>query len=759
MRRMLRILAGAALALLLLAGGGLVGWWCSQKLADSAAPVATAAPPADPAAGDGAALSEESTPDPAARVTAPPLATPTGDNTGPPAGSADPATPARESAAPDASPPKEDTQAARLARLEQWILEGAYAAARTQLEPLTQAASPTVADRARFLKGVCSELLGDVAAAGTMYEQLAAMAESAGLRRQAELAYARVLLRTGRQEPALETLYREVLQLGPAELDPLDADAIHLLAQTLGDLTFSQTHADDPFREETLFSQKPGLDLRRLLEQRPETRDDIPWPLPSTLEFRCEQRLGEDPSQLFVSLRGANLPLQEVVQRLAELAGRSPQWSSSSLTQVKGRSVTLDVEGIDLALVLDAVLGPVGLTWLARSERLEIMPTSELNPEQAQLDARHRLRRALQFSLAHAPDHPWSAAAYLLLGRLEAVEERWDSALQMQRHAQRLSRGRKSIEAHLNEGKLALRGGDREAALAALYRCVDAVEVHPLKAVAYLYLGRLHLEADAPHAAIAPLQRALLLTKETPHEPLAAVLLASALLLDGNPLGANAVLHNRRSCLSESQVQDAAAFLSAYARYQVASEPDRRKREAAALIETLTGFDPTRLFGSHWRFLVASAFREVGLTPEGERLTREALHALPDCPLRDRLALQALQDHLQRDLKPDASDLLTTLTAELPFPRNHEARLMVAEVAVRRGLDDLAAAHCRTLVEDPTAPTDLRRTALRLLGRIHQRRGEHHEALRCFTGLAPGAPWPDLDLKSLSQNPAHGERR
>ncbi len=760
MRRMLRILAVASLALLLLAGGGLVGWWCSQWSSPSAALPSAVSGAADPAGGERATVLEVSNRQTTATPPETPLSKLTSETPAPSGLTPAPAITAQESsAAPEASVPAQDTEAARLARLEQWILEGASAAAWSQLEPLTHATSPVVADRARFLRGVCAELLGEGAKAGTIYEQLSAVAEDPGIRRQAELAHARLLLRTGRQELALETLYRELLQLGSADLDPLDADALHLLSQTLGEATFPATLAQDPYREETLFSPQPGMDLRRLLELRSPPAAEIPWSLPASAEFRCEKRLSEDPSQVFVALRGANLPLAEVVQRLAVLAQRTPQWTSRSLPLVQGRTLSLDVEGIDLALALDAVLAPVGLTWFARPEQLEIVPMDELSPEAAQGDARQRLRRAIQFSLAHAPEHPWSSAAYLLLGRLEVLEGRWDSALQMQRHAQRLHGGRTLIEASLNEAKLALREEDREAAQAALYRCVDAAEVHPLKAVAYLYLGRLHLESNTPHAAIAPLQRALLLTKETPQEPLAAVLLASALLLDGNPLGANAVLHNRRALLVEAEVQDAAAFLSAYARYLAAVEPDRRRREAAALIETLTGFDPSRLFGSHWRYLAARAFRDVGLTPEAERLTHEALQSLPECPLRDRLAMQALQDRLQRDLKPDTPnvpDLLAALTTELPTDRHPETHLMVADVAVRRGLDDLAAVHCRHLAGDPNVPPDLRRTALRLLGQIHQRRGEHHEALRCFAGLAPGAPLPDFDVQALSQNPAAG---
>ena len=645
-----------------------------------------------------------------------------------------------------------------LQRSDNLILEGAFSAAQSALVAVgTEAAGTAQGDRAAFLIALSIELQGDSAAAATAYLNLAGNAQSLAARRQAAVSYARVLHRLGRHDVVVEALYREVLRLGSSELDALDSDTVHLLAQAVGDQAFEQSGASDPLDDQTLFGCRPSLTARHLLEQSVGLRaTELPT---GALEFQCDQRLGDDPGQVYVTLRGSETPVPEIIRRLGELSGRPIQWDSAAIRRISGRSLTVDVAGLDLATVLDSVLTPFGLAWFATSEGVEITPVMDLDADRSQAERFARLRRAVQWAISRAPDHPWSASAYVLLGRLEAGEGHLELALQMNRQAQKLARGRCLMEACLNEAKLALQVGERDSARASLYRCVDAIDSHPLKYVGYVYLGRIHLEDDDPHPAIALLQRAVLLTQQSPQEPLVATLLASALLLDGNPQGANTVLQNRAAILDSSEQRDAAAFLAAYSRYAAAVQGERRHREAASLIEALTRLEPAQLFGGHWWYLAAEAFRDVGITPEADRVTREVLLAQRRFPLRDRLVMRTLREQLQREPGMQGEAAIAELLKDADGHWGCDVRLAIAETEFRRGLDEQALQHAQQLAKDAAATPAVRRSALRLLGRIHQQRKEYDAALHCFSGVLPGTPLPELDLQTLSQSPASGGMR
>lgn len=776
MRRIRWILAGIGLSLALSGGGLLLGHWLSRTGAlasalpallgpPDGAPIAAASPAAETADVRQATTGSDS-PDAEAAMTAYSsehrtwaAPSPASAQSRPPvsrdAALAALTAPVSESPALP-SPPPASPVARALERSENLILEGAYGSAQSALATVvTEAAGTVQGDRAGFLTALAIELQGDSASAATAYLNLAGTAQNRAARRQAAVSYARVLHRLGRHDVVVESLYREVLRLGSSELDALDADTVHLLAQAVGDQAFEQAGPSNPLDDRTLFGCRPTLTARHLLEQTISVRA-TELPATAQLEARCDQRLGDDPGQVYVTLRGGDAPVAEIVQRLAELSQREVQWDSPAVRRISGRTLSVDVAGLDLATVLDAVLTPFGLGWFAAPDKLEIVPLAELDAERSRAERNARLRRAVHWAISRAPDHPWSAAAYVLLGRLEAEDGRTELALQMNRQAQKLMRGRCLMEAGLNEAKLALQVGERESARASLYRCVDSVDSHPLKYVGYLYLGRIQLEDDQPHPAIALLQRGLLLTQQSPHEPLAALLLSSALLLDGNPQGANAVLQNHKTQLEASEHRDSAAFVAAYSRFAATTPGERRHHEAASLIEALTRLEPARQFGGHWWYLAAEAFRDVGITPEADRVTREAVLAGRRFPLRDRLVMRTLRERLQREPGAQGEAAIAELLKDADGSWGHDARLAIAETEFRRGLDEPAMQHAQALAADAAATPQVRRAALRLLGRIHQHRQEYDAALHCFAGVLPGTALPNVDLQKLSHSPLSG---
>lgn len=741
MRRIQWILAVASAALIL-AGGG---WFCAMWLGPAWLPVSSGNSPAvdqsaDSAAAPRAALSPNESFEPNATERAE-----AADGPGAAAESEFPRSPATADVRQAATSHRLDF----IGQAEALLLEGTYAAAQAHLD--AAAAAHLAGERVTYLRGVCAEFLGNLAAAQAAYELAAATAETPGARRQAQLAYARILERQGRHDVVVETLYRDLLRSGSAEFDALDADAAHLLAITLGEQCFLAAEQSDLYRDDVLAPARLPLDARRLLTAPAAAPPSFPAVEPVPLEVHCRQRLGDHPGEVYVSLRGTDATIVELLTRIGDVLGRPLTCPAAVVRDLGARTLSLDVDEMDLALALDAVLSPLGLAWIPHPDRIEIAAASELPEDRRRELQAARTRRVVQLSLLRSPDHPWAAAQYALLGRLAAGEDQLDVALQFLRQARQASRGRRLPEASFNEGKLAMRMGDPAGAKLALYSCVDSIDAHPIKPAAYIYLGRLHLEADSPHEAVAPLQRAVQLTADSPAEPLAVTLLGSALLLDGNPQGAIAVLHNHRQRLNESRLREAAAFITAYAKFSAARTGDLRSREAAGLLEAVSRIDPAVEFGGHWWYLTAETFREFGITIEADRISQAALQAAPRSALRDRLVQRTLREQMQRDPSIAVDAAMTSLLSTADQTWRYEARLAVAETEYRRGLDEPARTHCRAIVQDATAPDHVRRGALRLLGRIHQQRREHDAALQCFAGSLPGGPLPTVDVEALSR--------
>jgi tetratricopeptide (TPR) repeat protein len=645
--------------------------------------------------------------------------------------------------------PPAETDAEILARVEQLIRDGSCRSAVSHLARIDLRTTTASPGRIWFLQGFCHEGLSEYEEARIAYEHATNLLESPSAARQARLSHARVLHLSRKDELVSHSLYRELLTLGAGDWDDLDADTVHLLAAALSVQAADASHPEQPFADDTLFTSRARLDARRSLEPPVPTGDAHSVDARPD-QLRLLQRFGPEPQQVYIEWRAAEVSIVAALQVLGELLGRPIHWSQPVERHLSGRHTRIDVSDIDVSLVLDALLTPIGLTWSATEDQIEVLPSAARSAEEVALDRRERAERALQWALARAAVHPWAATSYNSLALLQAGRGALDEALQLYAQSRELTQGRHSVEADLNEGKLALQLRDRRRAMQSFYRCVDSVDAHPLKLVAYGYLGRLQLEDGASHEAISALQRAVALAEKTEHLPLLTLQLAAALLLDDNPGGANSLLVGRRELFTSSELAGPAAFIAAYARYRAATVAELREREATNVIQTLAQVDPARLFGGHWWILAAEAYRTLGMTPDAERIAEACLQATSPFPRRDQMMRTLLPTQLTRAATSSLPDSASALLSDTQRGLGPEARLQAAQAEYRRGLDAAALERAQALVADAAAPQTVRAAALRLLGHIYQQRGNHAAAIQCFSGVLPGTALPPVPLESLA---------
>ena len=292
-------------------------------------------------------------------------------------------------------------------------------------------------------------------------------------------------------------------------------------------------------------------------------------------------------------------------------------------------------------------------------------------------------------------------------------------------------------EAAFNLGKCLMALNQRNEAREAFLRSIDAADgLTDVKIAAYIFSSRLSLEDNQGKLCISSMMRGLALSEDSAMESSAALQLGSAYLILGNPQGANGVLMERREKLASGPWREAAAFVSALARFRAAVLADRREREGWAVVAALSEFKPERYCGGHWAVLVAEACDDLGLTGQATDAYLLALRKLPPSWLRDRTVLRLASRYQEDHEFEEARLLLATLTTTEADQLALQGRLRAAEVSLEQNRPEEAIRTCRLLIDSTEMPP-LERAALRIMGQAYEKQKNHQAAISCFAGMLP----------------------
>ena len=360
-----------------------------------------------------------------------------------------------------------------------------------------------------------------------------------------------------------------------------------------------------------------------------------------------------------------------------------------------------------------------------------------------------RDRRAAARLVTHAilqyADAKLSPIGYLALGNLTMLDDRpEEAAAYYQQLLRQFPRASIKIEAWFNLAKAQLAAGQRDQALDAFHHVVDAGSGHPVEPVAYLYIGRLVLEAGDARRASTAFMRASVLARGRDIRGISALGLSAAFLLSGNPAGADLVLRERRSDLERTRFHNVAAYLGAAARHRAAQQDGLRAREARNLLAALADVTPDQFFGSHgWR-LLSSSFDEIGLDDRAAELRVAAL-AQPVRPAYyNEMAIAQAGWLMSGGRASEGTDLLKQLAESEDPAWAGRARVRLFEAYVLSGELQLAVQHCRERLAVCEAEAE-KRELLRVMGSAYQRSGDPAAAAVCFAGRDPLSQVPQPD--------------
>ena len=445
-------------------------------------------------------------------------------------------------------------------------------------------------------------------------------------------------------------------------------------------------------------------------------------------------------AEIFLQINLPRTSLVNTVEALCRTAGWRVTWSEAAREAAAGRSAEICQARAGLEMCLDVLTTPLKIVWTRQGQEIRLSAIDEVAAETIKQTRHDAARRALQHAVRQHPDSLLAPEALIALGNIALREGRTEDAVELyERVLEDYSTDPVRAAAWFNLAKLHLKVGRTHAALDAFWHVVDSGGPPDVASVAYLYVGRLLIDAEEPRRAVSPLIRA---TKWAPGPKIRAksvLCLAAAYLLYGNPKGANEVLMDFRTDVKSQAME--AAFLSALARYRVADSPPRRFIEGQALLAAVDSIKPQDFFGHYGWYLCGHAYQELLLSELAAETFQQAIDKLERPPYHDPLHFSLAECRSAMGDVDAARRRLTYMLEHSAPDWQRRAAFMLCRLQLDSDLPQAAAHTAHELVAQCTDRFDKAR-ALHLLGESYQQLGDHRAAALCFAGSVPDHPPP-----------------
>jgi tetratricopeptide (TPR) repeat protein len=615
------------------------------------------------------------------------------------------------------------------------IRSGRFELALGICKPAADVAAAELRDAFGYRMGLSLEGLGRFDEAVTAYRVVAGRARSSFLASAAQLGQARAWLRMRRPAAGKVLLADLLLRSGDPALrgHALLGDARYLLALALSLEALGVRRAGiDSDAPVTHTSSDWSLD-RALTWSDLSRPVKSPAPPPARPDVVLVRRVGAGEADVVVAAAAWHTPVNVLLAQVAGQAGLRLEWSPRARDLAEGRTLHVLLDPLPLPDFLRAVGERLGLSWQVAQGKLVLRAETE-TADASPSHLREQARRALGEAVLHYPRHPLTPVAYLELGNLEAEAGRpSEAAAWYGRLAREWSRSTLVAEALYNRGLVEKRAGQTAAARQSFYAVVDRAPAGELAPLAYFHVGRLHLDDGQPEQALSPLRRAMLSANGAAVQPAAALALAAAHLLGGNPRAANRVILEHRGRLSAPEYLSAATFLDTLARFRAATLPRQKQRETGDLLTCLLTFKDDGLLGPAGVLLRAQAYHDAGMH---ELLVAFGSKALPELrgPAAVEMAATLADACYALDQRPRAARLYAR-AADGPTPRAVRARQRLAEIALQQGNAPECLKWCERLLQDGEAVDP--REVLRIMAKAYELAGQRDKAIRCLSGKRP----------------------
>lgn len=577
-------------------------------------------------------------------------------------------------------------------------------------------------DRSQAVReAVCLEGLGRWAEAGERYAHAAGADENQPLWAWATLGEARCAAAGGDPAAARERLNRVVLRSGRRVYGSGEVleECLHLRSRLAVD-RLAPPRAADPLDSAALAWPAPAFDPDWLLDRLGPTKqpDAVEPPRP----YEVEQS-AIDWTTLVVS---ANRPGGTVADHLAALAKAANLSLTIDPAVVERLSIPAGPVAVDeapLTEVLTALTEPATVGWEIAGDDLRVGPAAE--PAR---DGRAAAADVLDRATTLAPDHPaarvmalWAANVAHEAGRGRAAAAGYRRLVTDEPHAP------ECVPAVYNLGLLELAAGRPAAARAWFVELVDRAPRTRWADLGRWWVGRSHLDAGDPAAALRPFRIAQSGSNREVRAAAALGAVACHLLADDHE-AARAELRRREPAVGEPQRELGEAF-EAMTRFQTAPSDGRYETAEVALRATRN----VAALGPAGAYLAGRFHRAAG-RPDRMVELFDAHSAGVRGPLAARMVFEAAERLRELGLDEAARSRYLAVAAADPDTLGPRATLRLADLAARAGHGPECVRLCRRLLAHPGAePAEV----LAVLGRGHELEGRFGHAAAAFAGHVP----------------------
>ncbi|MCA9212259.1 MAG: hypothetical protein KDB27_04270 [Planctomycetales bacterium] len=451
--------------------------------------------------------------------------------------------------------------------------------------------------------------------------------------------------------------------------------------------------------------------------------------------IRVLDRLTTDPQDIHVDVSSQFESLLSVIELLGKSARIQFTTSAGARSALSSRIVRINVQDIDLATLLDALLEPNNVVWHSNANGVVVRLNRETPREELEQQARTQAKRLAAKTVILYPDHYLQEQTYMCLGNMSFWDGEYAEAKSYYREVTQTFGHSQTVKtAWFNLGKVYWLSQQREECREVLYHIVDQAEGAHVESLAYYFLGLLDIGDNKSIDAAKSFARAKSIAGDARVKTEAAIYMAAAHLLADNPLSANQVLTDARELIRGESWYTEGVFLNAFSRFLAASSTIELESEGRELISAVARIEPDKFDGAIGYYLVGQAFDRLGFSSRAMQLFDQGI-AVRDDELSRVMTMRLADMAIENEDLDQASVYLDRLSKSGSPKWELEGKLRFARLEFERGNYSETVALAMAII--PESSPVQKAIVLELAGRAYQRQNNHYQAALCFAGMLP----------------------
>ena len=641
--------------------------------------------------------------------------------------------------------PIEDESPVTLASIDQAVSDERYDWAAEQYPLLADIGD---SDEIVLRTAMALEGGGNRKVALVHYSRLTERASDVIIRNCARIGTARCLIQEGDHRAAEKSLWQVILQQASLQqANFVVAEANHMLAQSYA----NRYLAIDPIRLLDLGTPAPYAApfhvgrFFRTVTQFLDSPQRIP---PSNLDkkaFHLEVRqsdLGEPAiSQYYFDATIGRISILALAKLVGERVGREVMLNQRAHDALRHHSIELNIRDIEGSRLFDGLLAPFGLVWQENEGKIYIFDPSDRSEFDSRSFQHRRAFSLLQDCVLGYPDHALTPVSQHALANMLSISNDYQGASAIYLEILRgrpPSAFRQAIKFNLAKSQVHL--SQANEAHRSFFEAVDNPSGRDLSIASLLILAKLAVESGEIEAAIRHSSLAISYVNsdsgdETPFGELAAIFNACGYLLVNDPYSCNRSLSENEKLLKSERIEALASMLSALARFRI-QKSKGETGDTAELVRSLTHLDPFYRDVSFVHLPIAEAQYELGFHGEAVQSLRKGLGLTPTSNIRDRMATRLSDILIEKNRADEVVEMMANLPRSGSQQTHNERMVRLAKIQSERGEFEESLETCQQIIQSsPREETVV--TVLKIMGGIHEQRGDHYKAALCFAGIVP----------------------